>query len=168
MEVAPEVKTGDAQVDQELKNCRADLLRLKEANAGIPSPAISQKLDRMEKCGTQILNAVAEKPERADQVRKFMKYYLPTTTKLLEQYRTMANVTVKGEHITKALTSVESSLDLIAGAFDKQLDKLYRDEAVDMRSDIQVLETMMAGDGLTHEGIQRAMKEDQQCQTSSN
>jgi hypothetical protein len=48
---------------------------------------------------------------------------------------------------------VENSLELIAKAFEKQLDLLYRDEALDMATDIQVLETMMAGDGLTSSGI---------------
>ena len=112
---------------------------------------------------------MAEKPQRAGQVRKFMKYYLPTTAKLLEQYKTLSGVGVDGQHIEKALSSVESSLEMIASAFEKQLDMLYRDEAMDMTSDVQVLETMMAGDGLTGEGIKQAMKEDAApCQTKSN
>ena len=164
-----ELKTGDGEIDRELAANRENLAQLKAANAGIASPELSRQLDRMENAGKAILAAVAEKPARAGQVRKFMKYYLPTTAKLLEQYKVMANVGTRGEHITKAMRSVENSLELIASAFEKQLDQLYKDEAVDMTSDVQVLETMMAGDGLTEEGIKQAMKEDtKQCQTSSN
>lgn len=167
--VEEDLKTGDSKIDQELKANMENLARLKEANAGIPSPEVTRQLDRMEKAGKAILSAVAEKPARADQVRKFMKYYLPTTTKLLEQYKTMNGVSAPGEHINKAMKSVENSLDLIASAFEKQLDQLYKDDAADMTSDVQVLETMMAGDGLTDEGIMQAMKEDtKQCQTRSN
>lgn len=163
------LSTGDNQIDEELQSNLDDLKKLRQANQGIASAEISRRLERMEKAGKAILAAVAEKPERAGQVRKFMKYYLPTAAKLLEQYRTLSSVGVDGEHIKKALGSVENSLEMIASAFEKQLDMLYRDEAMDMTSDVQVLETMMAGDGLTGEGIKQAMKEDAApCQTKSN
>ncbi|MDL2206280.1 5-bromo-4-chloroindolyl phosphate hydrolysis family protein [Eubacteriales bacterium OttesenSCG-928-N13] len=159
--------SGDSQVDALLQQSREDLEKIKQANLGIPAPVITAQIDRLEKSGAQILNAVADKKERADQVRKFMNYYLPTTTKLLEQYRTLSALGSSGEQIQKAMSSVESSLGMIGDAFDKQLDNLYKDEALDMTSDVQVLETMMAGDGLTEEGIQKAIKEDtQQCQTN--
>lgn len=167
--VETSLSTGDSQTDQELQTSLADLEKLRQANRDIASSEISSRLDRMEKAGKAILAAVAEKPQRAGQVRKFMKYYLPTTAKLLEQYKTLSGVGVDGQHIEKALSSVESSLEMIASAFEKQLDMLYRDEAMDMTSDVQVLETMMAGDGLTGEGIKQAMKEDAApCQTKSN
>ena len=161
--------SGDAQVDAMLKKCRADLLSIQSSNAQIPNPKITAQIERLEKSGTQILNAVADKKDRADDVRKFMNYYLPTTSKLLSGYQTMSALGSTGESITKAMSSVENSLDMIGNAFDKQLDNIYRDEALDMTSDVKVLETMMAGDGLTQEGIQKAIKEDQQqCQTTSN
>ncbi len=167
--VEADLDAGDDEINRELKDSRAELEKIRAAGAAIHASAIAEKLARMDKAGKAILGAVAEKPARASQVRKFMKYYLPTTAKLLEQYQVMAGVDTRGEHITKAMKSVENSLDLIASAFEKQLDTLYRDDAVDMTSDVQVLETMMAGDGLTDEGIKQALKEDtKQCQTSSN
>lgn len=165
--VEAELDSGDSQINQELKDSRAELERIAAAGKSLAAGTITQKIERMEAAGKKILAAVAEKPERASQVRKFMKYYLPTTAKLLEQYQTMAATGTKGEHINKAMLSVENSLDLIASAFEKQLDKLYSDDAIDMTSDVQVLETMMAGDGLTAEGISQAMKEDkEQWQTN--
>lgn len=165
--VEMDLDSGDSQINRELKESREELGKIREVGLGLKSQPIAQQIERMDVAGQKILAAVAEKPERAGQVRKFMKYYLPTTAKLLDQYETMAAVDTKGEHISKAMQSVENSLDLIATAFEKQLDQLYRDDAMDMTSDVQVLETMMAGDGLTTEGITQAMKEDkQQCQTN--
>ena len=83
------------------------------------------------------------------QVRKFMNYYLPVTVKLLDQYRLLESTGLDGEHIAKSKTAVENSLDMIAAAFEKQLDNLYKDTQLDITSDIQVLETMMAAEGLT-------------------
>ncbi|MDO4547939.1 MAG: 5-bromo-4-chloroindolyl phosphate hydrolysis family protein [Clostridia bacterium] len=165
--VEADLASGDSKLDQELKGNMNDLDKLRQANAGIDSQVMTNQIDRMVTAGKSILAAVAEKPSRADQVRKFMKYYLPTSAKLLEQYQTMNAFGAKGEHISKAMKSVENSLGLIADAFEKQLDMIYRDEAVDITSDVQVLETMMAGDGLTSKGIKEAMKEDEkQCQTN--
>lgn len=145
--------TGDRAIDAEIAGNMEHLKKLRETNEQIASPTITAQLDRMEKAGKDILAAVAQKPQRAGQVRKFMKYYLPTAAKLLDQYRTMTAVQAPGDNINKAMQSVENSLELIAKAFEKQLDLLYRDEALDMATDIQVLETMMAGDGLTSSGI---------------
>lgn len=165
-DIEQEPTTGDVTIDEEIRANLEQLKKLKEANAGIASPEMSKQLTRMEKAGLSILKAVADKPARATQVRRFMKYYLPTASKLMEKYKIMYDVDGKGDHITKAMHSVEDSIGLIATAFEKQLDQLYRDEALDMSSDIQVLETMMAGDGLTDEGIKQAVKEDKlQCQT---
>lgn len=159
-QVEVELTTGDEKIDQDLRENMEHLKKLKEAAQKVSSAAVTKQLQRMEKAGQAILSAVAQKPQRSGEVRKFLKYYLPTVSKLLEQYQIMDGVSAKGQHINKAMTSVENSLELIASAFEKQLDQLYRDEALDMASDVQVLETMMAGDGLTDEGIKQAMKED--------
>jgi hypothetical protein len=99
---------------------------------------------------------VALKHARFDEVRRFMDYYLPTTDKLMTQYRQLGSAGA-GEQVKKAMGSIENSLDMIAKAFEKQLERLYADEALDITTDVQVLETMMASDGLTDEGIRRTM-----------
>ena len=82
-------------------------------------------------------------------VRRFMNYYLPTADKLMTSYRLMMETDSPGENIAHAMKSVENSLEMIATAFERQLDNLYKDKSLDIETDIQVLETMMAGDGLT-------------------
>ena len=141
------LSTGDRAVDQKLQESQEALKRLREAAAGA-SPAVSGDLQRIDEAGRKVLAAVAEKNARYDEVRKFLDYYLPTTDKLITQYRSLAGAG-SGEQVQKALKSIENSLDMIALAFEKQLDKLYSDEALDITTDIEVLETMMAADGLT-------------------
>lgn len=149
VEVPVKLDAGDAAINKQLAESREALERLKEANAAIPSPEISAKIQRMETAGMKILSAVADKPARAPQVRKFMSYYLPTSAKLLDQYRALMKAGGQGEQVSRAMKSVENSLDMIASAFEKQLDNLYRDEVMDMTTDVEVLETMMKSDGLT-------------------
>ena len=78
-----------------------------------------------------------------------MNYYLPTTLKLLNAYDRMSAQGVSGENIDTSLERIRSMMDTITAAFDKQLDSLFGEEALDISTDISVLETMMAREGLT-------------------
>jgi hypothetical protein len=152
VEAQDALTTGDRAVDERLAASAEALKRLREAAANTPTPAMKEELGRIEAAGRKILAAVVGKKARFDEVRKFMDYYLPTTDKLIAHYRQLAGAG-SGPMVQKALTGIENSLDMIALAFEKQLDKLYGDEALDITTDIQVLETMMAADGLTDQGI---------------
>ena len=147
--------SGDAAIDAQIAQCRTDLAAIQAANDKITSPEISKQIDRVEAAGAKILLSVTDKKERANDVRKFMNYYLPTTSKLLTQYQSLSAMGTSGEEITRAMSSVVNSLDMISGAFEKQLDNLYKDEALDMTTDVSVLETMMKGDGLTDGNVQK-------------
>ena len=93
-----------------------------------------------------------EKPEREQDVRKFMNYYLPTTLKLLKSYDMLEDQSYQGENIVASRKKIESVLDMLIEAYEKQLDRLFRNDALDIATDIDVLETMMAGDGLSDKG----------------
>lgn len=146
--VEKKISTGDSLLDKQLQESRALLHKLRAANDAIEDAAISAKLDRMEEVGTAILNRVAERPGVASQVRRFMNYYLPTAEKLLSAYTRLQSAGVSGEQISGTMQSVENSLSMIVTAFEKQLDSLYKDENLDITTDIEVLETMMKADNL--------------------
>ena len=90
-----------------------------------------------------------ERKEKLKQTRQFMNYYLPTTIKLLEQYVQLQNVGMKGENIENGMRQIEDLLDKVIVAFQKQLDSLFERDVIDITADIQVMEQMMAGQGLT-------------------
>jgi hypothetical protein len=156
VEIVEALPTGDRDVDRRLADSLEALKRLREAAALAQAPGVAEELRRIDEAGRKILEAVAGKKARYDEVRKFMDYYLPTADKLIAHYRQLVGAG-SGPMVQKAVTGIENSLDMIALAFEKQLDKLYGDEALDITTDIQVLETMMASDGLTDEGIRKAV-----------
>ena len=121
---------------------------LREADAAIEDEAISARLKRMTEAGGKIFDILEKEPSRAGEVRRFMNYYLPTADKLLTQYRELGESGSQGENVRGAMTVVENSLEMIAVAFERQLDSLYRHEAMDIQTDIDVLETMLASDGI--------------------
>ena len=158
VEVETKVDTGNRDVDKQVEEGRAQLRTLREKPTG--DEKIDSQIERMYAAGMKVFEAVAQKPEKAGQVRKFMNYYLPTTAKLMQHYFTLREVGGQGEHVSKALGDIRSSITMIADAFEKQLDNLYRAEAMDVSSDIDVMEAMIAADGLTDDGVRKIMKED--------
>ena len=109
---------------------------------------MSARIDRIGGLTASIFTVVRQKPERADEVKKFMNYYLPTTFKLLKSYALMEKQSYQGENIIASRKKIEDILDSLITAFEQQQDRLFRTEALDVEADIQVLETMMAKDGL--------------------
>ena len=124
------------------------LRQIRRLNDEIDDEAVSNRIDRIGELTASIFAVVRQKPERADEVRKFMNYYLPTTFKLLKSYALMEKQSYQGENITASRQKIESILDSLITAFEQQQDRLFKTEALDVDADIQVLETMMAKDGL--------------------
>ena len=85
------------------------------------------------------------------QMRKFMNYYLPTTIKLVGAYEEFDSMSVQGEDIREAKEEIEKTLDTINKAFGELLNKLFRETAYDVTADAQVLQAMLAREGLAVE-----------------
>ena len=146
--VEERIDTGNASLDRDIADGRARLEKLREANAAIPHPGITKNLDRMTKAGDQIFRELGRNPAKATMVRRFMSYYLPTSEKLMDQYRQLMDAPIKGENIHSAMTRIESSLDVVANAFDKCADNLFKDDEMDIDAEIKVMNTMLTGDNL--------------------
>ena len=65
----------------------------------------------------------------------------------------MGSLGVEGENISGTMQRVENMMDTIVKAFEKQLDALFGSEALDISTDITVLENMMAREGLTDQPL---------------
>ena len=151
MEVDAKPDSGDEKVNAQIAEGRAALRSLRDADAAIDDEAVSARLQRMAEAGGKIFDILEKEPSRAGEVRRFMNYYLPTADKLLKQYRELGQSGSQGKNVRGAMTVIENSLEMIAVAFERQLDSLYRHDALDIQADIDVLETMLAADGLRPE-----------------
>ena len=118
-------------------------------NDKIEDPVISEKLDRMEMIVTRIFTEAGRNPDVADELKKMMSYYLPTTKKLLDAYCELDEQPVPGENIETTKQEIAATLDTLNNAFAKLLDDLFEEKAWDISSDISVLNTMLAQEGLT-------------------
>ncbi len=131
-----------------------DILRqIKEVNDSIPDPVMSAKIDRIGEITGKILDYQRKNPGKAGQLRSFLNYYLPTTLKILRAYAQLDRQGVEGENISAAKARIEGMMDKVVEGFEKQLDRLFQDEALDITSDVAVLEQMLDKDGLGDQGF---------------
>jgi len=122
------------------------LRAIREANDRIPDPVFSEKLDHMELITGKIFKEVEAHPEKLKQASTFFDYYLPTTLKLLATYTEFEEAGVEGENLRQAKERIESIMDNLLENFERQLDELYRSEAMDVDADIRVMENMLNRD----------------------
>ena len=97
----------------------------------------------------RIFESVKKHPEQKKEMDKFMDYYMPTTLKLVQTYQELDTQPAAGENIQQSKAEIEKTLDTINLAYEKLLDSFFEDAAIDIKSDITVLETMLAQEGLT-------------------
>ena len=137
------------EMQEMVEEGKAFITHIHQKNEEIPGEEFTDKLNRLEQIVTNIFDRVAEAPESAPDMHRLMKYYLPTTQKLVDTYATLDRQSVQGANIEHAKREIEDSLDTINEAFERFLDSFYQTTAWDVSSDISVMGQMMAQDGLT-------------------
>lgn len=130
----------------------AILLEIRLVNDAIADEEMSRKIDRIGEITGKILDYQRKNPGKASQLRSFLNYYLPTTLKVLRAYAQLEAQGIEGENITAAKVRIESMMDKVVEGFEKQLDKLFQNDALDITTDVAVLEQMLDNDGLSSGG----------------
>ncbi|MFI3325021.1 MAG: 5-bromo-4-chloroindolyl phosphate hydrolysis family protein [Clostridia bacterium] len=148
-EKAKKSNTGNSELDVIIDQGNEYIAKLKKADIAIEHNGISLSIRRMERACQSIFEYIEDKPEKISQIKKFLNYYLPTTLKLLDSYEKMDRQSYKGENINSTMFEIEGMMNTIAQAFEKQLDSLFSQEAMDIQADISVFDSILKQEGLT-------------------
>ncbi|MEI3140345.1 MAG: 5-bromo-4-chloroindolyl phosphate hydrolysis family protein [Lawsonibacter sp.] len=135
---------------EEAENAILDEIR--QVNDQVANEKLSAQIDRIGVITAKILEYQKSRPEKAPQLHSFLSYYLPTTLKILRAYGQLEAQEVAGENITAAMERIEGMMDKVVEGFEKQLDQLFQGDAMDITTDVEVLERMLAKDGLSDQG----------------
>ena len=141
-----DAQPGEAKAED---NYAQILNQLRALNDAIPGEEMSDKISRLEAVSAKIFAQAKQNPDKLPQMRKFMDYYLPTALKLLKTYAELDAQGVEGENIRESKQRIEQVMDTLVTAFEAQLDRLFEDDALDVSTDIDVMENMLRADGLT-------------------
>ena len=143
------VTTGNPEVDALMAERDRAVSEMRRLNDSIEDETISAQIDHLEEVTRQIIDQVIQEPKKLPQIRRFLNYFLPTTLKILNAYDRMDAVGISGENIDATKAKVEAMMGTIVKAFDKQLDALFGAEAMDISTDITVMENLLAQEGLS-------------------
>ena len=151
-------KNTPPEVQEVLDKGNEFLDKIHRSNDAIPGEEISAKISRMELIVEKIFERAQKHPEIIPDLKKLMNYYLPMTVKLLDAYEEMDQQPVQGENIQASKKEIEDTLDTLNQAFEKLLDSVFQDTAWDVSSDISVLHTLLAQEGLTDDDFAKMKK----------
>ncbi len=141
--------TGDPELDKIVEQKDLALAEMRRLNESIKDEKISAQIDHLEDTTGKIITHVVENPQKKSQITRFLNYYLPTTLKLLNAYDRMDAAGVSGANIDGTMGKIETMMDTVVAAFDRQLDSLFGDVAVDISTDITVMENLLSQEGLS-------------------
>ena len=145
----PEKKSYGPEVDPILEEGNKALSEMGRLYMSIQDTEVRGKINEIMRITDKIVQDAIEDPSDIPQIKKFMNYYLPTTIKLLNAYDRMSAVGVEGENLDKSMKSINDMLDAAIVAYKKRLDSLFANQALDIETDIDVMNQMLAREGLT-------------------
>ncbi len=157
-EKPPEKPAPPSEIQAILDRGEAFVQELRRCNDRIPGEEVSAKISRMELLVDSIFDRLEAHPEVAPDLQRLLDYYLPLSVKLLKAYADMDDQPVQGETITASKKEIEGTLDTLNAAFEKLLDQVFQDTALDLSSDITVLNTMLAQEGLAEDELDKLRK----------
>ena len=124
--------------------------RIRLANDIIEDAELSAQIDSIENSCAQILSILEQRPQLLSQLRTFLRYYLPTTLKLLDA-RARLEDTAKTPKAREVCTRISQAVGAIDKAFLKQVEALDAYRFIDLESEMDVLRDMLKADGLIDE-----------------
>ena len=124
--------------------------RIREANDIIADEELSAQIDSIETSCSQILTILQQRPVLLPQLRTFLRYYLPTTLKLLDA-RARLEDSARTPKAREVRSRISEAVGAIDKAFLKQVDALDAYRFIDLESEMDVLRDMLRADGLIDE-----------------
>lgn len=120
---------------------------IRRANDIIADETLSAQIDSIEQSCGQILSILEQRPQLLSQLRTFLRYYLPTTLKLLSARAKLEN-SANTPKAREVRARISEAVGVIDKAFRKQLEALDAYRFLDLESEMDVLADMLRADGL--------------------
>lgn len=145
---APQKSYGP-EIDPILQEGNRALGEMGRIYMSVQDVEVRKKINELMRITDKITQDAIHDPDDIPQIKKFMNYYLPTTIKLLNAYDRMSAQGIEGENLDKSMKSINEMLDQAIEAYKKRLDSLFENQALDIETDIEVMNQMLAREGLT-------------------
>lgn len=148
---AEEKKSYGPEIDPILEEGARALGEMARIYSSVQDKEVRRKINELMRITDKITQDAIADPSDIPQIKKFMNYYLPTTIKLLNAYDRMSAQGIEGENLDRSMNNINEMLDQAIVAYKKRLDSLFENQALDIETDIEVMNRMLAREGLAGE-----------------
>jgi len=145
---AEPVRTGDDKIDALLAEGEKAVNEMRGLRDSIPGDFVRRKIDEIIAVTDMIFKNLHDDPDDYTQVKRFADFYLPTTIKLLHTYNRFGKTGAGGENVAGTMERIDSALDTILESYKRFFDSLFQNQALDIETDISVLENVLRREGL--------------------
>lgn len=142
-------KSYGPEIDPIIEEGNRALSEMGRIYMSVKDVEVRKKINELMRITDKITQDAIHDPDDIPQIKKFMNYYLPTTIKLLNAYDRMSAQGIEGENLDKSMNSINEMLDQAIVAYKKRLDSLFENQALDIETDIEVMNQMLAREGLS-------------------
>ena len=147
--------TGDEKVDSLLAEGEKSVVEMRGQYDAITDDTVRRKANDLIDITEKIFKKLQAEPGVYNQVKRFSDFFLPTSVKLLGTYERFGQSGVTGENITSTMERIDSALDMTLTSYKKFYDSLFENQALDIETDISVLETLLKQDGLLEKDFKK-------------
>ncbi|HVO39085.1 MAG TPA: 5-bromo-4-chloroindolyl phosphate hydrolysis family protein [Spirochaetia bacterium] len=131
-----------------LREGQEKVAELRELSRRIEAPPVRNKFDEVVASAERILDDLTKNPKDIRAARQFLSYYLDATVKIATRYVELSAKNLDANSIQDSLRRVESMLDLIRGAFEKQHARLLEGDVMDLDAEMTLLKQTLTMEGL--------------------
>ncbi len=147
--VLEDVSKGDVEdfikeSTSKIQNLRRYYYRLKEDD-------IRTSLDKLTENLKKIIKIVKEDSRDYKAIRRFLNLTLESSDKILSQSAQLYSVENPTEKTQKAIADAKEGLELLASSANKQINKLYDNNAMDLDIELKMLKKLLSAKGLLDE-----------------
>ncbi len=133
-------KDMDERAADVLQPARRQVDAILRAAGGVGKPAVRDEVVGLCSTADQIIAELAAQPRKLDAARGFLTYYLDAAQRIVDGYVNLSRRGGSTAEINQTLSRAEASLNVVQEAFDRQLAAVLQDRAMDLDSEIELLE----------------------------
>ncbi len=161
--IKAEVKAPKIEEEDKLSQAEKYIEKINGLNVDIQKEEIKNGL--YQTCALLKQIDIAVKDDDDDKIRKLYDYYLPILVKILDNYKTLANVSKDSEDFKDCENQLIKTIILINEALKTINETLHESDYMDLSADITTLQSLLKKDGLVKSGtLYEEEKDDQKGQ----
>ena len=138
-----------ALLQADYEKARRDLMFIEETRRQLKDRELAQKLGQMQQIAHNLLRYLQKYPQKMPQAQKFINYYQDRAGILVGKYREFEAMELVTPEMQAMKQQIRVSLGDLEAAYVDQFQRVLRDQFIDVKAEMDVLQHSLNMDGVT-------------------